>query len=326
MGTASIALHRGHDREYRTLGRFALLAVAAIALVHAGTAFGPTVWAGLTGIRASTLSRPAPIDLLAILTDSTPVTVTTTQRWVKVRQAATIDAVLHDRSLWRRMHFDDWDKLPTPLRTAGLRAVIGTYDRVLRGPRVWRGMTAADWDLVPQPVRAMAYLRMVRFWSSREFVAVEFGLEPLVVAQTIGAIVMSESWFEHRAVNENPWGNRDLGLAQCSDYCRAEIDRMAERGEIASALTEPDYFDPFIATRVATLWFQRELRRAGGDVDLAIRAYHRGLDAALDARGDTYLARVRANRARFIRNGTQSSASWRYLMASAGAPALPSHR
>lgn len=66
---------------------------------------------------------------------------------------------------------------------------------------------------------------------------------------TIGAIVMAESWFGHRAVNENPWGNRDIGLAQCSDHCREGIAEMAANGEIAFAPTEADYFIPWIATR-----------------------------------------------------------------------------
>lgn len=98
---------------------------------------------------------------------------------------------------------------------------------------------------------------------------------PERLAQTIAAIVMTESWFEHRAVNQNRWGNRDLGLGQCSDSCRDTIDEMAARGEIGIAPSEADYFNPWIATQVATIWFERELHSADGNVDVAIRAYPR---------------------------------------------------
>ena len=144
----------------------------------------------------------------------------------------------------------------------------------------------------------MAYLRMVWHWARNEEVGVEFGLEPTRTAQAIAAIVMAESWFEHRAMNENPFGNRDLGLAQCSDPCRRTIAEMALRGEIDFAPSEQDYFNPWVGTRVATRWFERELARANGDVDLAIRAYHRGLDNAFDAAGDRYVSGVYRRRDR----------------------------
>src|SRR5687768_18563372 len=60
------------------------------------------------------------------------------------------------------------------------------------------------------------------------------------------------------------------------DFCRKELLQMAFFDEIAFFPIEPDYFNPWTATRIATVWFERELLRSGGDVDLAIRAYHRG--------------------------------------------------
>jgi len=142
-------------------------------------------------------------------------------------------------------------------------------------------------------------------------VGADFGRNPRRVAQTIGAIVMAESWFEHRAVNENEWG-RDLGLAQCSTFCQRIMTVMGLTGAIRFALSETDYFNPWVATRVATVWFKRELIRAEGDVDLAIRAYHRGIDDAMDEKGDAYLARVLRLRRQYVREQT-ASASWRFL-------------
>lgn len=210
------------------------------------------------------------------------------------------------------MHFGDWDTVPRDVRESALATMIGVYAPVFEGPFTWQRMTASDWDRVPQPIRAMAYLRMIWYWARVEAVGVEYGLAPRRLAHTIGAIVMTESWFEHRAVNENQWGNRDLGLAQCSDHCRETLAVMAQNGEVAFVPSEAEYFNPWIATRVATVWFERELHRADGDVELAIRAYHRGLDNAMDEKGDEYLARVLRLRERYVR--TQGpSPTWRFV-------------
>jgi len=164
----------------------------------------------------------------------------------------------------------------------------------------------------------MAYLRMIWHWARLEGVGVEFGLVPEQVAQTIGAIVMAESWFEHRAFNQNQWGNRDLGLAQCSDYCREEVAAMVARCELLFRPTEADYFNPWMATRIATVWFRRELRLAEGDVDLATRAYHRGIEHAHDEKGDIYAGRVQQLRDRYIRAQGKSE-TWRFLVREIGA-------
>jgi hypothetical protein len=251
--------------------------------------------------------------ILDSLIDRTPVRISTTVLWQKVPQVVTVHALLHDATVSRRMHFDDWDRLPRPLAERGMEAMIGRHASVLEGPARWTGMSTVDWDAVPQPVRAIAYLRMVWHWTEAERVGEEFGWRPRDLAPTIAAIVMAESWFEHRAINENRWGNRDLGLAQCSDHCRDTLAQMARAGEVPFALEEEQYFNPWFATRVATVWFQRELRRADGDIELAIRAYHRGQDQAWDDKGGVYLAGVLDRRARYILN-TNAPASWEFLV------------
>lgn len=293
--------------------RVALPVGLAIAVLLIGVTLVPAVLEVRDAYRVRAPAGPPARPLLESLTDVTPVSLTTTEAWKKVREVTTAHRVLHDRSLWRRMHFEDWDTVPRSLRERGLAAMMHAYHDALSGPVAWRRMGMSDWDLVPQPIRAIAFLRMTSYWAVREDVGTRFGLQPRRVAQTIGAIVMAESWFEHRAVNENAWGNRDLGLAQCSDHCREELLVMARRGEIAFAPAEGDYFNPFIATRVATVWLARELDRADGDLDLAIRAYHRGIENALDERGDAYLERVLARRRRYVRN-IQAPPAWRYLV------------
>ena len=254
----------------------------------------------------------SPPDLASALADATPVTVTiTTASWARETVTVTADAVRSDRSLWRQMHLGDWDRVATPLRERALDTMLVGYARVLRRS-TWRHMTTADWDIVPQPMRAAAYLRMVHHWTAVRSVGAEFGLSTTQVAQTVAAIVMAESWFEHRAFNENPYGNRDLGLAQCSDYCRRTVAEMAAAGELPFSPTDADYLDPRIGSYIATIWFERELRRTEGDVALAIRAYHRGLDAAMDEKGDAYLAKVERLRDQYVRT-QRASPSWAYL-------------
>lgn len=256
------------------------------------------------------LDPPSP---LRALSDRRLVSVTvTTPSWQKVRWVVTVDTLRTDHRLWRQMHFNDWDAIPAELREPAVLAMVASYRPLFAGPAVWRDMRVTDWDQIPQPIRAMVFLRMIWYWARHEELGVEFGLSPTRLATTVASIVMAESWFEHRAINVNQWGNRDLGLAQCSDFCRAGLAQLAADGEISFTLSEADYFDPWIATRVATVWFERELLNAGGDVDLAIRAYHRGIVNAMDEKGDAYHARVVRLREDYIRS-QDVSPTWQLL-------------
>ena len=50
----------------------------------------------------------------------------------------------------------------------------------------------------------MAYIQMVKYWSGRYQVGTPFGLPRGTVTNTMNAIVMAESWFEHRGSHTNP--------------------------------------------------------------------------------------------------------------------------
>lgn len=289
--------------------------VAAVVAI----AFAAAVSTALVRVHLFVTSEVAPVPAapptpLRALSNLRPVSITlTTPAWKKVPLEVTVDRLRADHTLWQQMHFGDWDRVAPEVRDGALEAMIRAYRGIFAGPRVWREMSAADWDQIPQPIRAMAYLRMIWYWARAEGLGCEFGFEAEALAPTVAGIIMAESWFEHRAVNENQWGNRDLGLAQCSDYCRETMAEMALSGEILFAPpVEADYYNPWIATRVATVWFERELLRGGGDVSLAIRAYHRGLDNAMDERGDVYLATVLRLRDRYIVT-QQTSPSWRFV-------------
>ena len=300
-------------------------AAVAVSLAAAGAAAG--VAAGRDWVHDRTAPPVVAPDLAALLADRRPVTITmTTPAWTRETVTVSVDAVRSDRSLWRQMHLGDWDMVPRPLRERALDTMLVGYAKVLRRA-AWDRMTTADWDVVPQPIRAAAYLRMVHHWTASRAVGAEFGLSTTHIAQTIAAIVMAESWFEHRAFNENRYGNRDLGLAQCSDHCRRTIAAMAAAGELHLSPTEADYLDPRIGSYVATVWFERELRRSGGDVSFAIRAYHRGSESAMDEKGDAYLAKVERLRDQYI-HAQRASPSWAHLTAriAAGPVASSRHR
>ncbi len=173
-------------------------------------------------------------------------------------------------------------------------------------------MEAEDWDYVPQSARAMAFLNMIRHWAHHYEVGRAHGLELLLVTDTLQAVAMSESWFEHRAVYVNWDGSRDIGLAGASDYARQAIRRMHAAGRLEFSLTDDEYYNPYNASRMLTRWFQIMLDEAEGSVDLAVRAYNKGIGRAHLGEGDKYLEGVKRRRRRYIRNEGDSRA-WRFL-------------
>lgn len=257
---------------------------------------------------------PPPLPASATLLDLRPLTVTLTIRWHRVSVQTTVDRFMRDPFFSRNMHFGNWDSLRADVREPSLAAMRARHGRVLHGPPVWSEMSVHDWDRVPQPMRMIAFPLMIDYWVGQEEVGRELDLEHEIVTRTISAIVMAESWFEHRAFFENAWGNRDIGLGQCSNRCRRELARMAARGTVDFVFTDEDYFNPWHATRAAVVWFGLELARARGDLNLAIRAYHRGFEAAERGEGDDYLENVLGVRQRYF-TGEVSSPTWRAMRA-----------
>jgi hypothetical protein len=119
------------------------------------------------------------------------------------------------------MHLEDWNGVAEPLRTQGLESLLRRYQHVLNNPAAWDTMNAFDWDAVPQPVRTVAYRRMIAYWAGFYDVGAEFDLPAATISDTLGAIVMSESWFNHRARSLN----RDNTLG--AEYLAAVEQRLA---------------------------------------------------------------------------------------------------
>lgn len=221
---------------------------------------------------------------------------------------ATATELRRDPRLWRRMDVTDWNGVDARIRADAFDAMLDRYRHVLTTPAVWDRMNQDDWDRVPQPIRTLAYREMIAYWAGFYHLGGDT-LDPVVVRETLAAIVMQESWFDHRAVSVSRNGNRDLGLAQASDYARARMRQLAAEGRVDVVLADADYFDPWKATRFLALWMRELLAESSGDLDVAVRAYHRGTGGAHDGRGTAYFDLVRQRLSRFIRNH-DAPAAW----------------
>jgi hypothetical protein len=285
------------------------LSAAVVVAVLSVTGIASDRW--LRGATFESIPAP-PVPTAGLFDDPVPIAVTVSAAGRQAPWATTEEEVRASVELWKRMSLEDWNGVRLTLRAAGLDNMLRHYAGILNTPAAWDRMDAFDWDAVPQPIRTVAYRRMIAYWSGFYHVGSAFELPGRTVSETLAAIVMSESWFDHRARSLNRDGTWDIGLGQASPFARQRLRDLHAAGRVDAVLADDDYDNPWLATRFVAVWMSLMLEESNGDLERAVSAYNRGIVDAQDRFGAAYFATVQQRLSRYIRN-VDAPQSWDYV-------------
>ena len=98
---------------------------------------------------------------------------------------------------------------------------------------------------------AMAFLNIINNWDDRYQVGRSYRLNRRLVTDTLQAVAMSASWFEHRAINVNANGSRDIGLSGIRLRSPSDSQAACRRDDRFCAQRR-QYDDPLKAARMLT--------------------------------------------------------------------------
>jgi hypothetical protein len=94
------------------------------------------------------------IAFFELLREARPVALRASEAWEKVPIVVEADDLLRDPTVWNRMPFDDWDRVPEPLRRKALERMIARYRPLLAGPHVILGRSPSPtWAFLKRHTR-----------------------------------------------------------------------------------------------------------------------------------------------------------------------------
>lgn len=169
-----------------------------------------------------------------------------------------------------------WSVIPPGMIEEEMSKLYDRYSELINNRDAWKCMNIDAWSRVHAPARIAAFSEMVDFWVDYYGAGKKSGISKKEMSNTLNAIMIGESYFDHTATNRG-----DYGVSQISTATRATMKKWFKNGRkngIDFNFGDRDYMNPYNSIR-AGVWLFSEIleNEAGGDLKLAIGAYNAGI-------------------------------------------------